>query len=137
MTADEILEAFENETLSPGDFRHENHIHLAWVYFQRWSLLEVLPRYRDSLRGFAERVGASGLYHETITWSFLFLIHDRIERRGAGDSWEAFRERNPDLITEGKKLLLRYYQPETLESDLARRTFVFPDRAGLEALAVS
>ena len=137
MTADEVLEAFENDTLSPGHFRHENHIHLAWVYFQRWPLLEVLPRYREALSAFAERIGAAGLYHETITWSFLFLIHDRIERQGAGKTWEEFRAHNEDLITEGKNLLLRYYQPETLDSDLARRTFVFPDRASLEAAAVS
>lgn len=127
MHGEEILEAFENGTLTPGQFHHQDHILLAWTYLQRWPLLEVLPRFSSGLQRFARRVGAADLYHETITWAFLFLIHDRIERQGRGLGWEEFRQQNQDLITAGKDLLHEYYLPETLQSELARRTFVFPD----------
>jgi hypothetical protein len=43
-------------------------------------------------------------------------------------SWEEFSEHNPDLLVWKGGILERYYSQATLESDLARRVFVFPDQ---------
>jgi hypothetical protein len=80
------------------------------------------------LQRFAAHNGKSRLYHETITWTFLFLIRERIARAGKPCSWRAFAIANPDLLLEGKNLLKKYYREETLASDLARTTFLLPDR---------
>jgi hypothetical protein len=51
-----------------------------------------------------------------------------MEREGARATSEEFVARHPDLITWKPSILDRYYRPETLRSDLARRVFVLPDR---------
>jgi hypothetical protein len=43
-------------------------------------------------------------------------------------TWESFAAANADLLTWQPSVLDRYYRPETLASDLARRAFVWPDR---------
>ena len=90
--------------------------------------LSALTRFAEGLKRFAARNGAAGLYHETITWAYLFLIHERKARGEAGESWEEFAARNPDLLTWKPSVLAGYYREETLASDLARRVFVMPDR---------
>ena len=79
------------------------------------------------IKRFAHRHGHDGLYHETITYAFFFLINERIERDGRKGSWDAFAARNRDLVTRGKALLNNYYRAETLDSDLARKVFVMPE----------
>ena len=71
--------------------------------------------------------GKPNLYHETITWAYLFLIHERIARGDGVQDWERFAEQNPDLLQWKPSILERLYSGRVLDSDLARRTFVFPD----------
>jgi len=35
---------------------------------------------------------------------------------------------NPDLFDRERDILKKYYQPETLQSELAKQTFLLPDR---------
>ena len=51
-----------------------------------------------------------------------------MERADRALGWEEFAASNPDLMTWRPSVLERYYTPETLGSDLARRAFVLPDR---------
>ena len=44
------------------------------------------------------------------------------------DTWEDFARGNPDLLVWNPSVLDRYYEKETLGSELARRVFVLPDR---------
>ncbi|MBW8878426.1 MAG: hypothetical protein JF614_25990 [Acidobacteria bacterium] len=130
MTDAEFLARFEDCSLPNAAFHHRDHVRLAWLYLRRHSPLEALTRFADGLRRFATANGHPGLYHETITWAFLLLIRERMERGGAAaGSWEEFAAANPDLLVWKPSVLDRYYQPETLGSELARRVFVMPDRA--------
>jgi hypothetical protein len=62
--------------------------------------------------------------------------HRRGSRRGEplGDgspclrSLESHFRRNPDLLVWKNGILTRYYEESTLESDLARTVFLFPDK---------
>jgi hypothetical protein len=56
------------------------------------------------------------------------LIRERMARGPAGEGFEAFAARNPDLFARSPSILSRYYEPRTLASDLARRVFLLPDR---------
>jgi hypothetical protein len=69
-----------------------------------------------------------GCTTRTITWAYLLLINERMERGGRGRGWNEFAASNPDLLVWRPGVLDEYYTPETLESDLARRVFVLPDR---------
>ncbi len=64
---------------------------------------------------------------ETITHAFFFLIRERMARTRAAN-WEEFARQNPDLLQWKDGILSRYYCEATLQSDLARSVFVFPDK---------
>ena len=87
----------------------------------------ALVEFSPAIKRFADAQGATGLYHETITWAFLLLIADR-QARTAAASWDEFERANADLVMWKPSILSRYYSKELLESDLARRTFLMPDR---------
>lgn len=126
MNDDQLLTAFESCTLDPNDFPHREHVHLAWIYFRREPPLRAITAFCEGLKKFATSLGKEGLYHETITWAYLLLIRDRIARTPT-ERWEEFAGKNSDLLTWKPSILDRYYRPETLHSDLARREFLFPD----------
>jgi hypothetical protein len=128
MTDLELMEAFEDGTLPVEAFHHEEHVRVAFLYLSRHSVLESLQRFSTSLVRFAERNGKAGLYHETITWAYLLLIRERMSRTGRKQTWTEFLAGNRDLLDRERPILKRYYREETLNSELAKRTFLLPDR---------
>ena len=123
-----FVEALESCTLPAELFDHREHVRLAWLYLRDQPLLEALPRFVTSLKRYAGSLGASTKYHETITWAFMFLIHERMQQ-SVTDTFEDFAAAHPDIFGP---ILQRYYRPETLASDLARGTFVMPDQSSYE-----
>lgn len=124
-----LLQQFEDGTLPGSAFHHREHVRVAWLYLKTEPPLAALHCFAEGLQRFAAAQGAAGLYHETITWAYLLLIRERMEREGAGTTSEEFVDRNPDLLAWKPSILDRYYRPETLGSELARRVFVMPDRS--------
>jgi len=134
MTDAEFVSSFEDRTLPAAAFHHRDHVRLAWIYLRRHSPLEALARFAEGLKRFAAFNGHPGLYHETITWAYLFLIHERMAGGAEGGTWEEFAARNPDLLAWKPSVLDRYYDPETLGSERARRLFVLPSPRAEEIL---
>jgi len=128
MTDDELLSRFEDCTLANESFHHSDHVRMAFLYLHRYPALEALQRFSASLVRFATAKGKPQLYHETITWAFLLLIRERLARAGCTQSWTEFAANNEDLLNWKRNVLKRYYRAETLSSDLARNTFLFPDK---------
>ena len=128
MTDEALFEGFESCTFPPKQFHHLEHIRVAWLYLRRFPFPVALERFEASLKKYAAAAGATGLYHTTITWAYMLLINERRERHPAIAQWGSFHEANPDLFTWKPSILHRYYRPETLASELARRVFVMPDR---------
>jgi hypothetical protein len=128
MNDDEFIASFENGTLASEGFHHSEHVKMAFLYLDRYSALEALQRFSNSLLNFAVAKGKPGLYHETITWAFVFLIRERMARAGGRQTWAQFAAANSDLLNWKDNILKQYYRDETLSSDLARSSFLFPDR---------
>ncbi|MDE3156762.1 MAG: hypothetical protein KGN76_16795 [Acidobacteriota bacterium] len=130
MTPDEqaFMRAFEDCTLPIERFHHRDHLHMAWLYLQAYPFGEALDRFVGALRAYAASLGKAGLYHATITYAYLLLLQERIERSGRDDAWEMFAAGNADLFEWKPSILQRYYSEERLKSDLARQVFLFPDR---------
>ena len=126
MTDDEFILRFEDCHLE--SFHHRDHVRMAFLYLARYPVLEAIQRFSSALVRFAAAKGKPGLYHETITWAFLFLIRERLARGGERQAWSEFAASNADLMSWEENILKKYYRDETLQSDLARSTFVFPDR---------
>jgi hypothetical protein len=124
----EHIDRFESGSISPESFHHADHVRLAFCYLRLYSPLESLQKFSAALKRFAARSGKEGLYHETITWAYLLLINERMARFGRQQTWEAFAAANPDLFTWKNGILYRYYTEATLQSELARHVFVFPDK---------
>lgn len=124
----DLVERFEACTLPAEEFDHRAHVRVAWSYLRRRETLDAVRRFAASLRRFAAHHGAHGLYHETITWAFLFLIRERMSPdERPGETWNDFEAAHPELFAS-PSILGRYYDPETLASERARRIFVMPDR---------
>ena len=134
----ELVRRFEDCSLPSAEFHHAEHVRVAYEYLrEEQSVIDALRRFATNLRRFAEHHGAATIYHETITWAYVVLIHERMLRDSAAD-WDAFADANADLLTWKPSILERYYTNETLFSELARRTFVLPDKtkAAAEAAAL-
>jgi hypothetical protein len=103
-------------------------VRLAFAYLSENPPLRALEKFSAALKRYAEARGKSGLYHETITHAYFFLIRERMARTAAND-WDEFARQNADLFVWKGGILGRYYNETTLQSDLARAVFLFPDRS--------
>ena len=131
MTDNEIIERFEQCRAPGGSFHHADHIRVAFAYLSRYPALEALQKFSSALQRFATAQGKPGLYHETITWAYVFLIRERMARAEVALTWEEFANANPDLLSwerETGGILARYYRAETLKSEAARSAFLLPDK---------
>jgi hypothetical protein len=139
MTNEEIIQQFEQGRAPGGSFHHADHIRVAFAYLSERPVLEAVQKFSDALRRFAIAQGKPQLYHETITWAYLFLIRERLVRAEQPQVWEEFAAANPDLLTweKGKSGILgRYYEQETLASPAARAVFLLPDKAAIGSFPV-
>jgi hypothetical protein len=122
----ELIRAFEARELPPGEFRHREHVRLAFAMLRaEQDFGEAGVRFCRALKRFAASVGAAGKYHETLTWAYLALIHERMASGPFASSQELL-ERHPDLLSGA--LAERYDVAEITASPLARRVFVLPTR---------
>ena len=122
-----LISEFE-QGRAPGAFHHADHVRVAFAYASEFPMPEALTKFSAALKRFALARGKPNLYHQTITWAYLPLIRERIAQAGTTQSWEEFSEQNRDLLRWKGGILERYYTKAALDSDLARRTFIFPDR---------
>ena len=126
MTNREYIQHFEADTL-PGEFHHADHIRLAFAYLSEYPVLGAIEQFTRALKYFAAARRKAELYNETVTHAYFFLIRERMAL--AGDvTWEEFAHKNPDLFVWKGGILSRYYHEATLQSELARTVFLFPDR---------
>ena len=128
MNADELMEQFEHGTVSNGSFHHADHVRMAFLYLSKYTPLTALEKFSAALARFAAANGKPHLYNETITWAFLLLIRERLARAREPQTWDKFAASNPDLLSWKDSILHKYYRAETLTSDLAKSTFLFPDK---------
>jgi hypothetical protein len=122
----DLFDRFVDTTLPADQFHHRQHVQVAWMFVRHYGMPAALAEFATAIKRFADAKGATGLYHETITWAYVLLIAERQTRCQAA-SWEDFAAANPDLLSWKPSILERYYSSEVLKSDLARKVFVFPD----------
>jgi hypothetical protein len=128
-TDQEIITRFESGSVPEFYFHHVDHVRLAFAYLKNSPVIPALERFSSALKQFAARHGRTQLYNQTITFAYIFLIAERMARgRTASIHWHDFAEQNPDLLVWKDGILTRYYEDATLKSDLARATFILPDK---------
>ena len=121
-----ILEHFLRGEIEAAAFRHADHVQVGFELLRAHDFSTAAHRFATTLKAMAARAGKPQAYHETISLAFLALIAERSAAR-AFDGFEDFADANPDLMD--KTVLERWYAPERLRSDIARRVFVLPEAA--------
>jgi hypothetical protein len=116
------LARFARGERDPADFPHREHVRMGFEMLRRHSFPETALHFSQAIRTMADRCGKPEAYHETMTVAFLSLI---AERMGQTKAFETFASANPDLFD--KHVLERWYRPERLRSECARRTFILPE----------
>src|SRR5262249_58654622 len=95
--------------ISCADFHHADHVRLAWIYLRDYTLIDAIERFTRSLRHFAAHCGGAEKYHETITWAYLLLIHERMHRNGGNRGGGRFRAADADPFRWKPSLLQRHF----------------------------
>ena len=127
----QFVARFEALALAPGTFDHKAHLRLAFLCIMQDGLEPAVQRVGRGIYAFADSLGASDKYHQTITEALVRMIGLRLTRQPAPD-WPSFLATNQDLVHQAKELLLQHYSPERLFSAEARIRFLEPDRHPLE-----
>ena len=118
------LRDFLHGEVDSGNFRHADHLCIAFEILRRHNFPDAAQAYCTALKTIALRAGNAVAYHETITLAFLSLVSERLNQENYSD-FAAFARSNPELLD--KNVLTRWYDPGRLMSPLARATFVLPD----------
>ena len=119
--------AFEAVEMDVKAFDHEQHVRLAWLYLKEHDLEQAFQRYKRSLIKFATAWGYPGLYHETITWCYLSLIHQAVATSDNEQTWVAFRDQNPAIMSKSPPIIFHHYSKDLIASKEARASIVEPD----------
>jgi hypothetical protein len=123
---DAELAAILPEITGPGgQFRHRQHVHLAFLAVQRYGMPEATARICAWIQRIAAYERAPQKYHHTVSRAWVELVAYHVDAdRGCAD-FGTFARRYPALLD--KRLLSRHYRSSTLAAEPARRDWVEPD----------
>src|SRR5215469_15084836 len=113
----EFLAAFHACLLPPACFRHVDHLRLAWLHLHQHPLEVATDNVRNGIRAYATHLGRPEFYHETITVAWTSLIASHHE-----PTFHEFLRLNEHRLNG--ELLLRFWSPELLQSEKAKREWV-------------
>ncbi|HVT35770.1 MAG TPA: hypothetical protein VHE37_09305 [Nevskiaceae bacterium] len=117
-----LIAGLETGSLPPAQFSHENHVRAARQLLLAEPLPQAAHRFAELLRNYVGGIGAQDKFHLTLTLAFMHLIHQRMR---AGDSWDGFRARHPELFRDAAALIARHYSRERIAA--GRSVFIEPD----------
>ena len=127
MTTDdaEFLARFETGAIANADFRHRDHLRMAWLYVRRDGRVGGTARIRAGLRHFAAVHGVAHAYHETLTGFWARLMAHVVEVFPDDARFEDALARYAGF--EDRRLAYRHWSSELLDGSRARREWVEPD----------
>jgi len=122
----EFQAQFEACTSPPGDFDHQSHVRLAYVYLSDHDVDAASERMKSSLLRFLNHLGGDPVkYHETLTRAWILAVRHFMEKIEASDSARSFMRADPRVL-DGE-IMLTHYSADLLFSDEARLRFVEPN----------
>jgi hypothetical protein len=111
-----------------GQFRHRQHINLAFLAVRRYGMPEATGKICGWLQHLTSYQRAPQKYHHTVSRAWVEIVAHHLgtdpDSPDCAD-FELFAERNPALLD--KRLLSRHYRSATLASGPARHGWVEPD----------
>jgi hypothetical protein len=121
----------ELATILPGitgpgrQFRHRQHINLAFYAVRRYGMPDAVGAICGWIRQIATYERAPQKYHYTVSRAWVELVAHHVAADPDCAEFDVFANRNPALLD--KRLLSRHYRSSTLAAGPARRSWVEPD----------
>jgi len=108
-----------------GQFRHRQHINLAFYAVRRYGMPDAVGKICTWIRQIAAYERAPQKFHNTVSRAWVEVVAYHVAADPDCADFEAFARRNPALLD--KRLLSRHYRSSTLAAEPARRGWVAPD----------
>ena len=127
----EFVAAMEGLTLSGDDFRHYDHLRLAWIFLRESGgarsrdITVATDRMTRTIQRFASHHGASQKYHDTMTRAYMLFVAAHVRMTPHLDDFGEFAVAHPELFD--RALPFHYYSDSRLMSSAARAGWVEPD----------
>jgi hypothetical protein len=124
-----IIRVFESGTIARADWRHNEHLTVAFYYAFHHDFETALAKMRSGIFNLLEAFGVDLSkempYHETLTVFWMRTIFDFLESQKE----KSFVETANKILEMcgDKDLPLKYYSRDFLFSDEARKNFVKGD----------
>ena len=119
-----FLQQFENCTLPKENFKHKGHLRIAWIYLCHHPFPLALEHIAAGIKKYAASLGASQIYHETMTQAWARLVSAAMQAENT-ETFDQFIHLHPQLLNSNA--LAEYYSPECLASNNAKCEWVQPD----------
>ncbi len=133
MTDEAFLGRFEAAALPPEQWRHRDHVRVAYLYLRQHPLDVAIVKMRRGLHTLnaAHKVpdAPDRGYHETMTVAWMRLVHCALCEFGPAESADAFLDQHTQLLS--KRALLLFYSRDLIMSPQAKAAFIGPDLAPL------
>lgn len=126
MDRESLLSRFEALEIDAEEFGHLEHVQAGFEMLHKYGFVEACARYASTINTMATNAGAPDKFNVTITFAFLSLIAERINRNNDHQNFGGFLAENPDL--ESANVLDHWYSEDYLKSDFARKHFALPDK---------
>ena len=112
-------------TGADGQFRHRQHINLAFLAIQRYGMPEAIAKICCWIRHISAYEQAPQKYHYTVSRAWVEIVAQHVAADPRSTDFDIFAGRHPTLLD--KRLLSRHYRSSTLAAEPARRGWVEPD----------
>jgi hypothetical protein len=112
-------------TGADGQFRHRQHINLAFLAIQRYGMPEAIAKICSWIRHISAYEQAPQKYHHTVSRAWVEIVAQHVAADPQSTGFDIFAGRHPTLLD--KRLLNRHYRSATLAAEPARRGWVEPD----------
>ena len=129
---DEFVSAVEECRYRNAEFRHADHIRLAWIYVRRYGACQAEERIAETIRRFAISHGHEGKYHGTLTRAWLRLVATAQVLTPRVTTFNEFLAKHGWLLD--RSALSAFYSGARLSSAAARCGWADPDRRPLPSV---
>ena len=129
LSDDDFLHAFFGLALANTEFRHRDHLRLAWLAVRRHGESAAEEIVTAGIRWFAQHNAHGQLYHDTMTRFWVRLVGHAVSARPEIVDFDEFLAANPLLLD--KNAPLRHWSREAMFGSEARAAWREPDLVAL------
>ena len=133
LAEDEFVAVVEGCRYTNAEFRHADHIRLAWIYVRRYGARQAEERIAATIRRFAISQGHETKYHETQTRAWLRLVATARHLTPTVTAFDDFLTQHGWLLD--RSALSAFYSSAHLSSEAARRGWADPDQMPFPCLS--